>query len=252
MRTSEDLAVKFGTRPLTEVERRELADPVYFRIKSLWWERAIACLGWLLLVALLVGMAGACYLGSTGMVGLSKAATLAGGAVCALAALYVLYRAIRALRPLAPELIRPALPPGVTEWQTARVPVLAALHVLTADDDAPTLLIRTSEGADPGYFVLYGDDLDDLWPNERSAWKRLPEMLEIRRISGVTWRAVFEGPARIPVGTIEVFDLPEPPGSAEGEPPWYYRDHAVVREAELGPEVVARIRKALGPVADPG
>ena len=246
---SNDQGVQFGTRPLTDAERGELAQPVYFTIKSLWWERAIACVGWLIVAVFLAGLAGAFYLGSTGLSGWIKGLTLLGMALCALGAISFLYRAVRALFPRPPALIRPALPADVREWQTTRVVVRAALRVITGDDDRETLLIRTS---DASYFVLCRDGLSELWPDERTAWKRLPEAFQIRQIPGVDWRVRFEGPALIPVGEIDATNLPSTPVPTRDSEPWFYRDEVEIAESELEPEVVARFRAAAGPEADPG
>jgi hypothetical protein len=216
--------------PLSPAERAEFSQPVFYTPTVTTLERVIVLSGWLVAALFCVGMAGAFYLGSTGLAGLLHVATLAGVGVMGLAAAYAVYRAIRALMPVRAQLMRPALPAGVTHWEVQHIDVAEAWWVNTGDDDTETLLIRTGNDQ---YMVLHDDGLSSsLWRDSASAGELLAPVLVRRQIPNfVTLLEQVGPPDALTIGKLDVSArLPR-------EPEWWCQDGAQFTGSELGDDL---------------
>lgn len=217
--------VRRSTRPLTESDRRTIVRATA-QVPERWWERLIAALARLVVVAFGAGMAGACWLGATGMSGWVKVLTLVGAAGFAGLALSQFWKAVRRAMPVrAPERGPEDLAGDVACWGLS---VLRAWDVQTGDDDVPTFLVEHEPGR---FFVIHGQKLWDLVPagTNSDGSEHVGTTIEWEEFGGLVVRCEHRGgPVRIE--TLRIEDAPEVSGR---ETPWWFRDAVEVSPASL-------------------
>jgi hypothetical protein len=210
---------------MTQREWTELSTPHEVLPTRSLVEKVLGFVLWIVVAVFCAGMAGACYLGSTGMTGNVRGVTLAGMALLSFAALAAFVRALWSWMPAKRRVVPAAVLDRKATWDVVEINVLEAWQIDTGDDDVPTLLLRCDAG---GYVSMYGGILDELWAGDaEDAWESVGAIVRLETI-GQTERITSTGP-RV---SIRGCGLAEP-WPRRGVP-WWAQPLIELREADLG------------------
>jgi hypothetical protein len=219
-------------RPVTDAEWAELSVVSSTTWNSTWWERVnanswfILTVWWLVVTAFSLGLAGACYLGSTGMTGLARLVTLACMGLLILSAFFSLWKLALVWCPPKITASRKALADRSERWSVVEVNVEAAWWIQTGDDDVPTLLVRTAPGQ---YVSMYTQLLDDLWDiDDPATTQRVRSTIRFETISVA--EHIKSSGKWVAVRTCEL----QEPWPRRGTP-WWATHMCELSESQLGP-----------------